>query len=151
MSPRISVEVLSCPSCGAIITENDKKCSYCGRSIVIRYTDTDYNNKDPGGKWGYINNAVEALQGKKPFLCNRKSIDKCIEILDIAYGKGADALIDYFRAYVEYDYFERKYLKRNPGYKFFLERAEKGNISQKEIDKLEELLKNKIQIGGVET
>ena len=149
MASRIMIEALACPSCGAIITESDNKCSYCGRSIVFQYIDTDCNNKkEPGSEWNHIHNAAEVLHGKKPFLCSRETIDKCIEILDEAYGGKADALIDYFRAYIEYDYFERKYLKRNPGYKFYLERAETENVSQTEIEMLEKVLKNKINIGG---
>ena len=149
MALRIMVGALSGSPYGAIIIENDNKYNYCERSIVFQYIDTDCNNrKEPDSEWNHIHSAVEELHGKKPFLCSRETIDRCIEILDMAYGGNSDALIDYFRAYIEYDYFERKYLKRNPGYKFYLERAESGKVSQKEIEMLEKSLKNKIEIGG---
>ena len=96
----------------------------------------------------YFLKAIDLLQGKKPFLCNRTTINNCIEFLDKAYAIEQLSLIDYFRAYIEYDYFERKHLKRQPNYEFYLERANKRIITQNEIDWLEKKLNNKIQFGG---
>ncbi len=138
-------DALECPACGGVVTEEEKICPYCGRSLVLR---NDINLMDRKDKNTYITEAAEALHGKKPFLCNRNTIERCIECLDKAYDIQPDAFIDLFRAYVEYDYFERKSLKRKPGYKFYYERASSGGITTEETIKLEKLLKNQIQIGG---
>ena len=137
-------EALSCPACGAIITENEKVCQYCGRNLVLQNRIIPKNSD----KETLVLEASEALHGKKPFLCNRMDIDKCIEYLEKAYEVDQNASIDYFRAYVEYDYFERKHLNRKPGYKFYQERAFSIGITNEDIIKLEKLLKNQIIIGG---
>lgn len=153
-------ESLTCPTCGANISASDTVCICCGgtfvRKIVNRVTNCLGNQKGSNNtKLGLnpevitnIQTAIELLDERKPFLCDRKTIDKCIKNLDAVYEDFPDAVIDYFRAYIEYDYFERKHLNRNPGYLFFWDRAMSMGITEEEIFELEKALKNKINFKG---
>lgn len=141
---------LSCPSCNAAISENDRVCPYCGRSLVKKKNFLFHTEQELSGDVVDVSlmKTAELLKGRKPFLCSRYTIDQCIDCLDKAYEIKSAAIIDYFRAYIEYDYFERKHLKRNPGYEFYLLRSQNGGITKDDIEKLELLIKNQIQIGG---
>ncbi len=153
-------ESLTCPTCGANITVTDTVCSCCGgtfirkkKSIITGANVTSLINRnenlaDEKGVIPYILKVVELLDGRKPFLCDRKTIDQCVRHIEIAYEDFPCGLLDYLRAYIEYDYFERKNLNRKPGYHFYLEQAKMNEISQEEISELERVLKNKINIGG---
>ena len=116
---------MACPSCTAIISETDKICPYCGRTVLIL---------------GDIK--------KKPFLCNRATIEQCIDILEEANEKEPSEVIDYLRAYIEYDYFERKHLNRNPGYSYFLKKSYDSGITKEKIEKLEKEFNYTMRIGG---
>lgn len=149
-------ESLTCPNCGANLSITDTVCLYCGGNLIRKKKNSIFNvsdsalemNGSQSTNQNYLQNAVAILQGKKPFLCDRNTIDKCIRNLEAAYEEEPDPLIDYFRAYIEYDYFERKHLNRNPGYLFFLERSKKGCLINDEISELERVFGNKIIIGG---
>ena len=149
MSINNMYETLACPSCNAVISENEKICPYCWRHIVLRNNDAFYykDDKDENDIWAFIGNAISELHGKKPFLCNRATIEKCIVYLEKAKKISSDGIIDYFRSYLEYDYFERKNLNRKPGYKYFYEKSFEEGIKKEDIEKLEILLNNKIEIG----
>ena len=88
------------------------------------------------------------MHKKKPFLCNRATIEQCIDILEEANEKEPSEVIDYLRAYIEYDYFERKHLNRNPGYSYFLKKSYDSGITKEKIEKLEKEFNYTMRIGG---
>lgn len=87
---------------------------------------------------------IALIEGKKPFLLSRAVIDECIELTDESLDLGVVKANYLLRAYLEHDYFERKFLNRNPNYRYFVEKAKESGISQGEKEELEELLANKI-------
>ncbi len=132
-------EALSCPTCNAAIGINEKKCPYCGRELLLVVDNSEIDQ---------FEEAVKLLKGKKPFLCNRAQVDHIINLLEEAYETNPGAIIDYLRAYVEYDYFKRKFLNRTPDYMFYYNRAISGGLTQNNIKELENKIGVTISFGG---
>lgn len=82
---------------------------------------------------GYFYLAISLLKGKKAFLQDREVIDKVLEYLNAIIEISQQGLYYYFRAYIKYDYFQRKFYRIEPNYKEDLEKAKVLSIS--EIDK----------------
>ncbi len=73
--------------------------------------------------------AICLLQGKKPFLHQRPTIDKVLEYMNAALMIEEKGIYFYFLAYVKYDYFTRKYLNHAPNYTELLARANQYGVS----------------------
>lgn len=169
---KLRLTTLKCPACGAVIKQNQQVCEYCRSQLIKVYeksegsaidfqqmlTDGLYNNiieecknllqnypNDPDLNYYY---AISLLQGQKPFLLDRKIIDDCVKHLDRSIKYGSKAIFYFLRAYIEYDYFERKFLNRDPDYKYYLEKAEENGITKEDIICLNLYFENKIYIKG---
>lgn len=163
---------LSCPSCGAPVDDKQEKCLSCGTRLLLeidntgtsvlqikslievsRYSEavnkcTEFLSRGIKSADIYYYMCIALLEGKKPYVQSRDRIDECIDALDRALKISDKGVIYLLRAYIEYDYFERKFLNRNPNYKYFLANAKSKNISDTECKQLENLVKNRISIGG---
>lgn len=168
----IKYVTLNCPSCGAPVDDKQERCSSCGARLLLeidntgtsllqikslleisRYSEATEKCSEilshgivSADVYYYL--CIALLEGKKPYVQSRNRIDECIDALDRALTISDKGIIYLLRAYIEYDYFERKYLNRNPNYKYFLANAKSKNISDTECKQLENLVKNKISIGG---
>lgn len=87
---------------------------------------------------------IAFIGGNKPFLISRKQIDECIELTNESIDMGMLGNNFLLRAYIEYEYFERKFLNRSPDYRYFAERARENEIDEINKEELEILLNNKI-------
>ena len=58
--------------------------------------------------------AVSLLQGKKPFVTLRPTIDKMEEFLNAAVMIEPRAVFYYFMSYIKQDYYNRKFFKTSP-------------------------------------
>ena len=163
---------LNCPSCGAQVGDNQKKCPSCGVGLVFEIDTTGASllqvkrllelGRYPEAvqqcdnllAYGMISSeiyyykCIALLEGKRPFLHSRKQVDDCIEAVDKASKLSDKGIIHLLRAYLEYDYFERKFLNRNPNYKFFMQEAKRCGFSDEERRSLESLIHNSINVGG---
>lgn len=161
---------LNCPACGVAVGENQKNCPSCGVSLVFamdnsgtsivqiktliklsRYAEAiqkcnEFLSQGIATADVYFYLCIALLGGKKPFLNARTIIDECIGALECAAQISEDMKIYYLRAYIEYDYFERKYLSRSPNYKFYLNKALELGFTSSDKKQLEELLKIIINI-----
>lgn len=135
-------ESLKCPGCGAVLSLKDKVCPYCDVTLIRKRPESTskLSTNKMSGTEGNLLKAIELLEGRKPFLCNRKTIEHCIQLIENDYGEDSCAIKDYFRAYIEYDYFERKHLNRKPDYNYYLMKAKEGGITEEEVVWLERLL-----------
>ncbi len=146
----VILESLECPSCGGIVKRGDSECPYCGRSLILLIAEPVSDNNHYGQNKSlefYLKKAANCLHGKRPFLCKREDVNQCILVLEESSTIFNDAVLDYFRAFVEYDYFERKNLNRNPGYLFFYKRSEEKGVLHEDVSLLEDILNVKIMIG----
>lgn len=80
--------------------------------------------------------AVCLLQGKKPFLHQRPTIDKILEYINAALMIEPKGIYYYFLAYIKYDYFKRKFLNVSPNYQEILAIAQECGYSDYDIDQL---------------
>ena len=161
---------LTCPSCGASVDENQKTCSSCGVGLLFELDDSGtslsqirmlieqcsyeeaiqkcnaFISRGIRSADVYYCLCIALLEGKRPFLHSRNTIDKCINALENALKLDDKGIINLLRAFIEYDYFERKYLNRNPDYSFYLKKAQERLVNDDELAELETLLNNKINI-----
>lgn len=84
----------------------------------------------------YFYAAVCTLGGKKAFLNQRPAIDKALEYIDAALMIEQKGIYYYFKAYIKYDYFERKHFKTSPDYLECLQMANDAGLSDFDIDQL---------------
>jgi len=164
---------LTCPSCGSPIGENQKKCPSCGVGLLFeldangtsllqiytllelsRYSEAankcnEFLSRGIISADVYYYLCIALLEGKKPYLQSRDRIDECVDALDQALKLSDRGVLYLLRAYIEYDYFERKYLNRNPNYSYFLSNQNVKLITDEERKQLESLLNNKISIRGL--
>lgn len=84
--------------------------------------------------------AVCLLQGKKPFLHLRPTIDKILSFMDSALMIEPRGIYYYFLAYIKHDYFKRKYLNVTPDYRQLLDQAIRSGVSECDIAGLYALL-----------
>lgn len=84
--------------------------------------------------------AVCLLQGKKPFLHLRPTIDKILSFMDSALMIEPRGIYYYFLAYIKHDYFKRKYLNVTPDYRQLLTQAQQAGVSEYDIAGLYALL-----------
>lgn len=164
---------LNCPSCGVSVGENQKNCPSCGVPLVFamdnsgtsivqiktliklsRYSDAIQKCNEflscgieTADIYYYL--CISLLEGKKPFSHNRDRIDACVDAIECATRMSEESKFYLLRAYIEYDYFERKYLNRNPNYRFFVEKVIANPISCDERNLLEKMLNNKINVKGL--
>ncbi|MCM1062445.1 MAG: tetratricopeptide repeat protein [Eubacterium sp.] len=74
--------------------------------------EADFDNSET-----YFYAAVCLLKGKKAFLAQRSDIDKALEYINAALMIEPKGIYYYFLAYINYDFFERKYLNTSPDYR----------------------------------
>jgi len=101
------------------------------------------NNSDNAETFYYA--AICRLQGKKAFSAQRHEIEAIekdiIQAIKIADRKGdSKGIYLYFRAYIKYDYFERKSFNTSPTYRELLEQAIDAGISSHEVNQLFSIL-----------
>lgn len=88
----------------------------------------------------YFYTAVALLKGKKAFLSSRDTINKMIEYIDAANMIEPKGIYYYFLAYIKFDYFERKFLKKPPLYGECLKEAVHLGLSEADVEALYELM-----------
>jgi tetratricopeptide (TPR) repeat protein len=81
----------------------------------------------------YYYAAICLLKGKKAFLAMRPEIDSIERYLDAAISLEPRGIFYYFREYIKYDYYSRKFLNSSPGYKELLEEAKQKGLTENEI------------------
>lgn len=74
--------------------------------------------------------AMCLLQGKKPFLHNRQTINKIQEYINAALMIEERGIYYYFLAYIKKDYFERKYLNVSPNFAETMQTANSHGVSE---------------------
>lgn len=84
--------------------------------------------------------AVCLLRGKKPFLCDRRTIDKILEYINAANMIEPRGLYYYYAAYVKQDYFARKHFAISPDFKGELATAQSYGYSPADVGHLFGLL-----------
>lgn len=163
------IGTIVCPACGAAVVVDSEKCDYCGNaySFVLKSgkylvrKDIEYLLMNhfyeqaanciinmPIDSEIYVYKSIIALGGRPAFLHVRKNIDEIIRYLDMALAMGNNVDAAFVRAYVEYDYFERKNLNRKKTYDYYYDLAVKNGINRKRINIIETMLNNKMKYGG---
>ena len=84
--------------------------------------------------------AVCLLRGRKPFLCDRKTIDKIIEYISAANMIEPRGLYYYYAAYIKQDYFARKHFAVSPDFAQELSTAQNYGYSPADAQKLFDML-----------
>lgn len=84
--------------------------------------------------------AICLLEGKKPFLQKRPTIDKISEYINAALMIEPKGIYYYFLAYIKYDYFARKFFKTSPTYQEALGMAQKAGYSPFDAEQLFSIL-----------
>ena len=161
---------LTCPSCGASVDENQKTCSSCGVGLLFELDDSVtslsqirmlieqcsyeeaiqkcnvFISRGIRSADVYYCLCIALLEGKRPFLHSRNTIDKCINALENALKLDDKGIINLLRAFIEYDYFERKFLNRTPNYSFYLNKAQDKGVNSSELTHLKKYLNNNLDI-----
>lgn len=88
----------------------------------------------------YYYAAISLLEGKKPFVHQRATIDKIVKYVEIAINADPQAVYYYFLAYVKYDFYERKYFNVRPDYKTCYKLAINYGITEKQKSDMYSLL-----------
>ena len=84
--------------------------------------------------------AICILNGKRPFQCPKKNIDKAIGLLDSACMIEPRGIYYYLQAYLAYDYYSLKQLRCNPGPEEYLNRARQAGIPGMDLSLLKDIL-----------
>lgn len=92
--------------------------------------------------------AVCLLDGKKPFVQVRATIDKILEYINAALMIEPKGIYYYFMAYVKYDYFYRKAFNTSPNFKQLLQTAVSAGVSQYDVKQLFEILQQQNPFGS---
>ena len=88
----------------------------------------------------YFYAAVSLLKGKKACLTPMTNIRKALEYLDAATDIEPRGVFYFFKAYLKYDFFARKYLQVTPDYKAELRQAIANNLSPFDAEELFSIL-----------
>lgn len=88
----------------------------------------------------YYYAAISLLEGKKPFVHQRATIDKIVKYVEVAINADPQAAYYYFLAYVKYDFYERKYFNVRPDYKTCYKLAINYGITEKQKSDMYSLL-----------
>lgn len=80
--------------------------------------------------------AVCLLKGKKAFVTPRAEIDRIDQYLDAALMIEPKSLYHYFRAYIKYDFFGRKFFKTSPTWEEALATAKSAGVSSFDAQQL---------------
>jgi tetratricopeptide (TPR) repeat protein len=80
--------------------------------------------------------AVCLLKGQKAFVASRAVIDKAEEYINAALMIEPRGIYYYFRAYIKYDYFSRKFLKTSPTWQEALQEADAAGVTDGEKEQL---------------
>jgi tetratricopeptide (TPR) repeat protein len=91
----------------------------------------------------YFYAAICLLKGKKAFLAMRPEIDLIEKYLDAAISLEPRGIFYYFRAYIKYDYYSRKFFKTSPTWQEALMNAKNAGVTADDI-------RDFYQIAGVE-
>lgn len=84
--------------------------------------------------------AITLLQGKKPFLAQRESINKMEEYLNAATMIEMRPVFYYFMAYIKRDYFKRKYLNTSPTEEDLMRQAIELGLKDEECNVFNDLI-----------
>ncbi len=84
--------------------------------------------------------AATQLKGKKAFLTPRTGVEKAMAFLNAAIALEPRGVFWLFLAYLQYDYFERKYLNASPGSWICLEQARRYGVPSADRKLLFEVL-----------
>lgn len=100
---------------------------------------------DPMNPDAYFYLSIALLEGKKPFIQVRSTIDRILENINLAYELYIEndinpALCLYFHAFIKYDFFSKKYLRISPDYKSLLMDAYDNGLTIEESNDLFEIL-----------
>jgi tetratricopeptide (TPR) repeat protein len=88
----------------------------------------------------YYYAAVCLLKGKKAFLAMRPEIDAIEKYLDAAISIEAHGIFYYFKAYIKYDYYSRKFFKTSPTWQEALEAAQEAGVSESDCEQFYQIL-----------
>lgn len=88
----------------------------------------------------YFYAAVSLLKGKKAFLTPLSIIRKAEEFLDAALSIENRGVFYYFKAYLKYDFYARKFLRVTPSWQEELLSAQANNLSPFDADMLFNIL-----------
>jgi tetratricopeptide (TPR) repeat protein len=91
----------------------------------------------------YYYAAICLLKGKKAFLAMRPEIDAIERYLDTSISLEPRGIFHYFRAYIKYDYYSRKFFKTSPTWEEALADAKNAGVTANDITDF-------YQIAGVE-
>jgi tetratricopeptide (TPR) repeat protein len=85
------------------------------------------------GPGPYFYAAICLLRGKKAFLAMRPEIDLIEKYLDAAISLEPGGIFYYFRAYIKYDYYSRKFFKTSPTWQEALTDAKNAGVTADDI------------------
>lgn len=88
----------------------------------------------------FLYSSICLLQGKKPFLHQRPTINRIVEFMEAAIMIEPKGIYYYFLAYIKYDYFERKFLNTKQNYKECMELAKQSGLSNYDVEQLYAIL-----------
>ncbi len=87
----------------------------------------------------YLYASICVLGGKKPFLLDRKKIDKAIEYINSAIMIEPKGIYFYVLAYIKYDYFKRKFFSTTPSFEQTFATALAQGVTKEEVNEIFEL------------
>ncbi len=105
---------------------------------LISYENAIENNFQNSEYYFYA--GISVLNGKKPFLCQRGTIDKALEYINSAIMIEPKGIYFYILSYIKFDYFERKFFKTTPNYIDAFEQAKVLGVSKEEITEIFSLM-----------
>lgn len=161
----MNLGVIVCPACGAAVVPESEKCEFCGNGYSFVLKSGKYLvRKDiemylcnhfyelaneaitnlPVDSEINVYKAIITLNGKPAFLQSRKTIDQIVKYLDMALMMNKNADAAFVRAYIEYDYFERKCLNRKKPYTYYYDLSMEYGIDEERINVIQEMLNDRI-------
>lgn len=116
----------------------DKALPFFEKAVEDNFDDADL----------YLYTAVCMLKGKRPFMHQKKTIDRAIEYANSACMVENKGIFHYFLAYLKYDYYAMKGLRLNPDYSAELSFAKQIGISETDLIILFETLGTQRPVGN---
>lgn len=113
------------------LSQYEKACSFASEAI-----DDDASNDE-----AYFVSALAKLGGKKPFLCQRTTIDAALQNLEAAFELNESAIYKIFSAIIKYDYFFRKGFRISPDYAEELRAAHSIGVGSGDLQELLKLIR----------
>lgn len=108
----------------------DKALPFFEKAVQDNFDDADL----------YLYTAACMLKGKRPFLQQKKTVDKAITYVNSGCMIEDKGIYHYFLAYLKYDYYQMKHLRTNPDYEEELAAAKQIGLSESDADVLFEIL-----------